>query len=149
MKVDKYDAPDEFFYHKEHMYAKVEDDLIVVGITDFAQQLAGEIKNVVTLDEDDEVEQDAPIGTISSGKWTGKIYAPVSGEIAEVNEDVEDEPSTINEDTYGDGWIVKIRPPAQFLSPESETQEELKKLFKGGSPEFEEWLKSEIKKNVK
>ena len=137
MQVDKYSFPDDLYYHKEHFWAKVEGDVVVVGLTDFTQQLAGTIKRVVTLEEEDEVEQDKPIGTISSGKLTGKFYAPVSGEISEVNEDVEDEPGTINEDPYGEGWVVKIEP--------SDLDAELGKLMKTG-PEFEAWMKGEIAK---
>ena len=85
MKIDEYDLPDDLFYHEEHTYAKVEGDLVVVGVTDFAQKMAGTIKRVVTLEEDDEVQQGKPFGTLSSGKWTGKLYSPISGEIAEGN----------------------------------------------------------------
>ena len=137
MQIDKYSFPDDLFYHKDHYWARVDGDVVVVGLTDFTQQLAGTIKRVVTLEEEDEVEQDKPIGTLSSGKWTGKLYAPVSGEILEVNEDIEDEPKTINEDPYGEGWIIKITP--------SNLQGDLANLKKTGS-EFETWMKSEITK---
>jgi glycine cleavage system H protein len=97
--------------------------------------MAGTIKRVETLEEDDEVSQDKPFGTMSSGKWTGKLYSPVSGEIVEVNEDLEDEPGTINESPYGDGWIIKVKP---------EDEGELGNLQKGGTDEFAEWMKKEI-----
>ena len=138
MKIDEYDCPENLYYHKEHNWARVEGDVVVVGITDFSQKLAGAIKRVETLEEDDEVTQDKPMGTISSGKWTGKIYAPFSGEIIEVNEDVEDEPNLINDDPYGDGWIVKIAP--------SNVDSEINNLMKVG-PDFEAWLKGEIQKH--
>jgi glycine cleavage system H protein len=110
MKIDKFDVPDDLYYHEEHCWAKKDGDTVIVGVTDFAAKMAGTIKRVVTLEEDEEVSQGKPCGTLSSGKWTGKIYSPVSGEITEVNEDLEDEPSLINDDTYGDGWILKIAP---------------------------------------
>lgn len=135
MMVEEYDLPDDLFYHKEHCYAKKEGDLIVIGITDFAQKMAGTIKRVETLEEDDEVSQDKPFGTMSSGKWTGKLYSPVTGEIAEVNEDLEDEPGTINESPYADGWIIKVKP---------EDPGELENLHKGGTDEFVTWMKNEI-----
>ena len=69
MKIEEYDLPDDLYYHKEHCYAKKEGDLISIGISDFAQQMAGTIKRVETLEEDDEVSQDKPFGTMSSGKW--------------------------------------------------------------------------------
>ncbi len=135
MKIDEYNFPDDLYYHKEHCWARVEDGLVVVGVTDFAQKMAGTIKRVITLEEEDEVSQNKPLGTISSGKWTGKIYSPISGEIDEVNEDVEDEPSLINEDTYGEGWILKISP--------EDLDDELGNLMKTG-PGFESWMKKEI-----
>lgn len=135
MQVDEYNFPDELYYHKEHCWARVEGDLVVVGLTDFTQKMAGTIKRIVTLEEEDEVSQDKPLGTMSSGKWTGKLYAPVSGEIEEVNEDVEDNPKICNDDPYGEGWVVKIAP--------SSLDKEIGNLMKTG-PQFETWIKKEI-----
>jgi len=139
MKIGKYNLPDDLYYHKEHTWLRVEDDLVVVGFSDFGAQLAGTIKRVVTLEEEDEVTQDKPFGTVSSGKWIGKLYAPVSGEIEEVNEDVEDEPELINEDTYGEGWIIKIAP--------SDLDGELGNLLKAG-PELKAHLEKEVREKV-
>ncbi len=136
MKIDEYIFPDELYYHKEHCWAQIENNLVVVGITDFTQKMAGAIKRIATLEEEDEVTQGKPFGTMSSGKWTGKIYAPVSGEIAEVNEDIEDDTKLCNEDPYGKGWIIKISP--------SSLDADLNNLMKIG-PEFEKWIKNEIK----
>ncbi|UCF49195.1 MAG: glycine cleavage system protein GcvH [Thermoplasmatales archaeon] len=136
MEIGKYSFPDELYYHKEHCWAKVEGDEVVVGITDFTQQLAGEIKRIATLEEEDEVTQDKPYGTVSSGKWTGKIYSPVSGEITEINEDIEDNPKLANDDPYGEGWIIKISP--------SNLEGDLAKLMKTG-PEFETYYNEQIK----
>jgi len=135
MQVDEYNFPDDVYYHKEHLWAKVEDDLVVVGLTDFTQKMAGTIKRIATLEEDDEVSQDKPFGTMSSGKWTGKLYSPISGEIAEVNEDVIDDPKLCNDDPYDEGWIIKVSP--------SDLETELSKLMKTG-PQFETWIKKEI-----
>ena len=139
MKIDEYDLPDDLYYHTEHTYAKVEGDLVAVGVTDFAQKMAGTIKRVVTLEEDDEVQMGKPFGTMSSGKWTGKLYSPVSGEITEVNEDLEDEPKLINDSPYDEGWIVKIK-----LSDMGE----LDKLMKAGD-DFANWMKKEIEEKKK
>jgi glycine cleavage system H protein len=136
MKVDEYEMPDDLYYHVEHTWVKKEGDTVMVGMNDFAQKLAGIIKRVQTLEEGDEIQKDKPCGTISSGKWTGKLYAPISGEIVEVNEDVEDEPKLINDSPYDEGWIFKVQ-----LSDESE----LDSLMKGGT--IEEWLKGEIVKH--
>lgn len=135
MQIDEYKFPDDLYYHKEHLWARVEGNLIVVGLTDFTQKMAGTIKRIATLEEDDEVSQDKPFGTMSSGKWTGKLYSPISGEITEVNEDVEDNPKLCNDDPYGKGWIIKVSP--------SNLDTELSKLMKIG-PEFETWIKKEI-----
>jgi glycine cleavage system H protein len=139
MKIDEFELPDDLYYHVEHTYAKVEGDIVVVGVTDFAQQMAGTIKRVVTLEEDDEVQQGKPFGTLSSGKWTGKLYSPISGEITEINEDLEDEPKLINDSPYGDGWIIKIKPADSA---------ELNNLKKVGA-EFEAWMKDEIAEKKK
>ena len=137
MKIDEYNFPDDFYYHKEHLWAKVEDDLVVVGLTDFTQQMAGTIKRIATLEEDDEVSQDKPFGTMSSGKWTGKLYSPISGEISEVNEDVIDDPKLCNEDPYDEGWIIKVSP--------SDLDTELGNLMKTNQPDFVPWVNKEIK----
>jgi glycine cleavage system H protein len=134
MKIDEYEMPDDLYYHVEHSWARVEGDLVVMGVTDFAQKLAGTIKRVVTLDEDDEVSQGKPMGTLSSGKWTGKLYSPISGEIVEINEELEDEPSLINDSPYGEGWVVKVKPSDMG---------ELNNLMKAGD-EFAAWMTKEI-----
>ncbi len=135
MQIEEYTFPDDLYFHKEHYWARVEGDVVVIGVSDFAQKLAGTIKRVVTLEEDDEIVRDKPIGTLSSGKWTGKLYAPVSGEIVEVNEEIEDEPNLINDDPYGEGWVIKVEP--------SDLDGDLAQLMKPG-PEFEVWMKKEI-----
>jgi glycine cleavage system H protein len=107
--VGKYDLPDELYYHKEHMWLRVEGDAATVGLNDFAQKLAGEIQFVELPDVDDAVGADEVVGTVETGKWVGKLYAPVGGEIAEVNEGVDDDPSLINSDPYGEGWLFKVK----------------------------------------
>ena len=135
MQIDEYTFPEDLYFQKEHYWARVEGDVVVIGVSDFAQKLAGTIKRVVTLEEEDEIVRDKPIGTLSSGKWTGKLYAPVSGEIIEVNEDIEDDPNLINDDPYGEGWVIKVEP--------SNLEEDLATLKKPG-PEFEVWRTTEI-----
>ncbi len=136
MNIEGYEMPDELYYHDEHSWVKVEGDVGIVGLNDFAQKMAGTIKRVVTLEEDDEVQLGKPCGTVSSGKWTGKLYSPVSGEITEVNEDIEDEPSLINESPYSEGWIFKVK-----LS----NTDELSSLYHGDK--VPDWLKGEIAKH--
>jgi glycine cleavage system H protein len=110
MKHKEYDLPDDVKYHAEHMWARMDGDLVVVGVTDFAQKLAGDIVYVDMPMEGDEVTRDKPFGTIETGKWVGKLYAPVSGTVEEYNEEVEDDALIINEDPYGEGWVIKVKP---------------------------------------
>lgn len=110
MEFEGYSFPDDLKYDKNHFWARIEGDLVVTGATEFVSKQAGEITFVDLPSEDDEVTQGKPFGSIESGKWVGRIYAVVSGEIQEVNADLEDEPEKINEDPYTVGWICKIRP---------------------------------------
>lgn len=103
-----YSMPDELYYHEEHSWARVEDNRVTVGMTDFFQKEAGDIVFIDLPEEDEEVSRGEICGKIQSRKWIGKIVAPVSGEIIEVNEDLEDDTSLINTDPYGDGWIFVI-----------------------------------------
>jgi len=137
-RVEEYDMPDELYYHKEFMWVRVEGEEAVVGLNDFSQKLAGEISYIEMPEEGDEVKQDEAIGSYETGKWLGKLYAPVSGEVAAMNEEVEDEPTLVNKDPYGEGWLFKIKmgDPAQ-----------LDNLMKG--EEAIEWLKGEIAKHAK
>ncbi len=107
MKIEGYDFPDDLYYDKNHFWAKVDGDTVTMGATEFTAKLAGEITYVDLPEEEDEVTQGKPFGSIESGKWVGRVYAVVSGEVSEVNEDLEDEPELINEDPYS-AWICKI-----------------------------------------
>ncbi len=110
MKHKEYELADDVKYHAEHMWARMEGDQVVIGITDFAQKLAGDIVYVDMPRDGDDVTKDKPFGTIETGKWVGKLYAPVSGTVEEYNEEVEDDALIINEDPYYKGWIIKITP---------------------------------------
>jgi len=138
MNVEGYEMPDDLYYHKEHMWVKVDGNRARVGINDFSQKLAGEISYVEAPFEGDEVSQDDEVGTIETGKWVGKLYAPVSGAVSALNESLVDDPTIINTDPYGDGWIFEI----EITDPG-----ELKNLMKG-SDAFE-WLKGEIAAHAK
>jgi len=104
--IKGYDMPDELYYHKDHSWARVEGTKVTVGMTDFFQKEAGDIVFVDLPEEEEEVEQGEVCGKIQSRKWIGKLVAPISGEIAEVNEDLEEDTSLINTDPYGKGWIL-------------------------------------------
>ena len=136
MKIEEYMFPDDLYYHKEHFWAKVEGETVTVGSTDFAQKLAGQIVYVELPSTGRTVEQGKPCGSMESGKWVGRIYAPVSGKIHSSNQDLEDNPELINESPYEKGWMFKIIP--------SNLQEELKTLMQGDS--VIDFLKSEIER---
>ena len=106
--IKGYDMPDELYYHEEDSWARVDGDRVIIGMTDFFQKEAGDIVFVDLPDEEDEVSQGEVCGKIQSRKWIGKLVAPVSGEIVEINEDLEEDTSLINSDPYGDGWILVI-----------------------------------------
>ena len=136
MEVGGYNFPDDLYYDQNHYWAKVEGGVVIMGTTDLTQKLAGEITFVDVPEEGDEVTQGKPFGSIESGKWVGRVYAMVSGEVAEGNEELEDEPELINSDCYGEGWICKIKP--------SDLTSDLSKLMQGAA--YEKWVKAEIEK---
>ena len=106
--IKGYDMPDELYYHEEHSWARVEGNRVTVGMDDMFQKEAGDIVFVDLPDEEDEVEQGEVCGKIQSRKWIGKLCAPVSGEIVEINEELEDDTSLVNQDPYEKGWILVI-----------------------------------------
>ena len=101
-------TPEDRKYTKTHEWIKIEDDLAVVGISDHAQESLGDITYVELPEEGHTVEQADECGVIESVKAASDIYAPVAGEICEVNTDLENRPEAINEDPYEEGWIFKL-----------------------------------------
>ena len=136
MEIEGYLFPEDLNYHKEHFWAKVEGNTVTVGTTDFAQKLAGDIVFIELPSIGKTVEQGKPCGSMESGKWVGRIYAPVSGKVESINEELEDSPELVNESPYQKGWMLKVNP--------SHLQEELKNLMKVG--ELGNFIKSEIER---
>jgi len=101
--------PADLKYTKEHEWARIEDDVITVGITEYAQGELGDIVFVELPQEGDAVEKDETFGTIEAVKAVSDLYAPLSGEVVAINEALADEPAVINSDPYGEGWMIKIR----------------------------------------
>lgn len=134
MEIEGYLFPDDLYYHKEHYWAKVEGDKVIVGTTDFAQKLAGQIVYVELPSPGKTFEQGKPCGSLESGKWVGRIYAPVSGKVEFSNLELEENPELVNESPYEKGWICKMSP--------SNLQEDLKNLMKGDA--LTTFIKSEI-----
>jgi glycine cleavage system H protein len=101
--------PEELRYSPEHEWVRIAGDLAVVGITDHAQQQLGDITYVDLPEIDRRVARMGALGTIESVKTAADFYAPLSGEVAEVNADLEEHPEWINQDCYGRGWLVKLK----------------------------------------
>jgi glycine cleavage system H protein len=101
--------PEELKYHREHDWARVDGDEAVLGITWFAQDSLGELVHYEAPDEGSAVTKDQAYGEVESVKAVSDVIAPLSGEVLEVNRKVVDEPETVNEDPYGDGWLIRIR----------------------------------------
>ncbi|MEX0600203.1 MAG: glycine cleavage system protein GcvH [Rhodothermales bacterium] len=103
--------PDELRYTKEHEWIRIEDDgeTAVIGVTDFAQGELGDIVFVEIEPVDSEIDKDEPFGTVEAVKTVSELFMPLSGRIAEINEELEAHPEYVNDDPYGEGWMVKIR----------------------------------------
>lgn len=137
MKIDKYEFPDDLYYDDEHNWARVEDNVVTQGMSDFGQDLAGELVYAEIPRIGRKVERGKPFMSMESGKWVGRVKAIVSGEIVEVNEEVEWESTLINSSPYDEGWLVKIK--ADDLS-------ELDNLFRPNTDEFKDFIAAEREK---
>jgi glycine cleavage system H protein len=104
------DIPDDLWYLvKKHVWARQEDDLVVVGLTDVAQNLAKNIISVTPKAVGRRIAQGKSVATVESSKWVGPVPSPVEGELAEVNEALATDPGILNREPYGSGWIAKVR----------------------------------------
>ncbi len=112
--------PEDLQYTKSHEWVRIEGDTVTIGITDHAQDELGDVVFVELPDEGDTFDAGESFGTVESVKAVSDLYTPVGGEVVEVNSALEDAPENINEDPYGEGWIVKLRTTddADLLSPE-------------------------------
>lgn len=100
--------PAELKYTKDHEWIRVEGDVAYIGITDYAQSELGEIVYVDITTEGETVAKEEVFGTIEAVKTVSDLFMPVSGEVLEVNAELEDKPELVNEDAYGKGWLIKI-----------------------------------------
>ena len=108
--------PRDLAYTKDHEWIRVIDNILTIGITDFAQGELGDIIFVEFPGIGDEFQKDDPFGTIEAVKTVADIFAPVQGKIIEINHDIENSPEVINADPYGDGWLVKIEITEHMVS---------------------------------
>lgn len=101
--------PAELKYTKDHEWIKIDGDVITVGITEFAQGELGDIVYVEVETVDETLDAEEIFGTVEAVKTVSDLFLPVSGEIIEFNEALEDAPETVNSDPYGDGWMIKVK----------------------------------------
>lgn len=102
------DFPDELKYTKEHLWVRVEGDRAVIGITDWAQQELGPVTGVELPDVGDELERDDSFGSVEARKTVADLYAPLSGTVIEVNDELAESPELLNDDPYDGGWIAMV-----------------------------------------
>jgi glycine cleavage system H protein len=137
MQISGYEFPDDLYFDKLHNWARVEGNVITQGLTEFGQAIAQEIVFVEVPRAGREVEQSQTFMSMESGKWVGRVPAMVSGKIAEVNEELEWEPTLVNESPYEDGWLVKV----EMAAPA-----ELDNLMKADSPALKAFIEEEAEK---
>jgi glycine cleavage system H protein len=123
--------PSEYLYSREHEWIRVQDDVCVLGITEFAQQELGEVVFVELPEVGQVFDSGDEVGTIESVKAVAEIYTPLAGEVVEINDAVVDDPELINEDPHQEGWLLKVR----FSSAA-----DLKQLM--NAEQYEEYVKS-------
>ena len=101
--------PEDLKYHSEHDWARIEGDVATMGITWYGQDALGELVHYEPPDEGATISKDGAYGEVESVKAVSDLIAPLSGEVLEVNQKVVDAPETVNDDPYGEGWLVRIR----------------------------------------
>ena len=102
------EIPEGLKFSKEHEWVLVEDQVAIIGITEYAEQELGDVVYVELPEVGEKIVKDDPFGAVESVKAVSDIYAPVSGTVVEVNDTLPDSPETINDDPYGDGWLIKV-----------------------------------------
>ena len=139
MEIQGYNLPDDLYYEEHHFWVRDDGDVLVMGMDDFAQQQAKELVYIQLPDEGKILTSGKKFAKVESGKWLGKVYAPVNGELTGVNEELETNPGLINDDCYGKGWMYKIKP---------QDKGELDNLIHGQKA-VEKWLLADIEKYAK
>ncbi|MEM0313325.1 MAG: glycine cleavage system protein GcvH [Candidatus Bathyarchaeia archaeon] len=135
VKVDGYEVPEGLYYSKDYGWVKIEGDKVRVGITDYAQKQLREIVYAELPSPGSTIRQNETYGTLESVKAVSDLIAPISGTVEEVNEEVQSSPEILNEDPYGKGWLLVVKP--------ANLQVELAKLMNFN--QAVEWHKSLIK----
>jgi glycine cleavage system H protein len=136
VEIRGYIMPEDLYYEENHYWVRVEGDILVMGMDDFAQKTAGEIVYVQLPPEGKQLIAGKKFAKVESGKWLGKVYAPVNGVLMESNMELEEDASLINTDCYGKGWLFKIKP---------DNMEDINRLIHGADA-IKEWLLADIEK---
>jgi glycine cleavage system H protein len=136
MDIQGYIMPEDLYYEENHFWLKQEGELLVMGMDDFGQKMAGEIVYVQLPAEGKKLKVGKNFAKMESGKWLGKVPSPVHGVLEEINEELELDPGLINEDCYGEGWMYKIRP---------DDMSEINNLIHGKEA-VEKWVLADIEK---
>lgn len=121
--------PEDYYYTKDHEWAQVDENIVTVGITEFAQNSLGEIVYVELPEEGQKVTQNEPFGVVESVKAVSDLYAPVSGTVIEVNMSLTDDPAVLNDDPVNNGWLIRI---------EMDTEKELASLMR--APDYKKLI---------
>jgi len=121
VKVDEYEVKEGLYYSKDYLWVEIEGDKARIGLTDYAQKQLRDILVVDLPEVGTEITKGEPFGSVESAKTVSDLIAPLSGVVEEVNEKVIDNPGLINEDPYGEGWVIVITP--------TKLDEELKELM--------------------
>lgn len=103
-----YQLPEDFYYSKDHEWAQVDENIVTIGVTEFAQEQLGEVVYVELPEEGAKVNQGESFGVVESTKAASDLYAPVSGTVIEVNASLLEDPSSLNDDPMNDGWLIRI-----------------------------------------
>lgn len=122
-------VPEELKYTKDHEWVRIEGEILTIGITDFAQSELGDIVYVEVDTLDETLEAEEVFGTVEAVKTVSDLFLPVAGEVIEFNEALEDEPEKVNDDPYGEGWMIKLKCTDTSELDELLSAEDYKKLI--------------------
>lgn len=106
--MSTFNVPEEYYYTKDHEWAQVDENVVTIGITEYAQDSLGEIVYVELPEEGQKVTQGEPFGVVESVKAVSDLVAPVSGTVIEINSMISDNPGSLNDDPFNDGWLIRI-----------------------------------------
>ena len=126
-----FNVPEEYYYTKDHEWAQVDENVVTVGITEYAQDSLGEVVYVELPEEGQKVNQGEPFGVVESVKAVSDLIAPVSGTVIEINTAMAENPGALNDDPMNDGWLIRI---------EMDTEKELANLMR--APDYKKLIKA-------